>query len=231
MNFISRIIEPQRLLLAWQSSNPEERLRRIIGDLVKIDENIIVLNYFKQSDDCKGALALGCIGYPSFPISKQDSYSDGVSETFMRRLPPRTRSDFNEYLENLRIKDSNISDFALLGYSEAKLPSDGFSLIHIFEDVVGPFEFLSEVAGFRYYEGMKMEIPLGTKVSFEIEKDNPYDPNAIKVLVNNMKIGYINRAFKERFASWILSNSVEAVIERKNGEPNNPRVILFVQVK
>ena len=57
--------------------------------------------------------------------------------------PPRSRGDFGRFLGALRIKaDAEISDFALLGYSGAKLPDDDFTVIHPFENASVPFEFM-----------------------------------------------------------------------------------------
>lgn len=43
-----------------------------------------------------------------------------------------------------------LRDFALLGYSGAKLPNDGFELVHPFGDPPHAFEVLVEVVNFRH---------------------------------------------------------------------------------
>src|SRR4030042_2769470 len=96
----------------------------------------------------------------------------------MRRLPPRSRGDFGRYLDSLRIqKDAEISDFALLGYSGAKLPDDDFTVVNTFENAVPPFELLLHVQGYRYYVA---RLPLasikpGQEANFQAEPENEFD--------------------------------------------------------
>ncbi|HEX4044328.1 MAG TPA: hypothetical protein VHZ76_01510 [Gammaproteobacteria bacterium] len=71
-------------------------------------------------------------------------------------------------LEGLRLQaDVQISDFALLGYSGAKLLSDGFSIIHPFAHANGPCELLLEAAGYRHIQQSdKAIIQIDDPVSF-----------------------------------------------------------------
>jgi len=56
-------------------------------------------------------------------------------------------------MEGLRLKpDIHLSNFALLGYPGAKLPSDGFSIIHPFNDAKSEVELILEAAGFRHIQ-------------------------------------------------------------------------------
>ena len=83
-----------------------------------------------------------------------------VLPSFMKRLPPRSRGDFGRFLDALRIKSEakdEISNFALLGYSGAKLPDDDFTVIHPFENASVPFELMLPVQGYRHY---KEQLPL-----------------------------------------------------------------------
>ena len=228
MNFIRHIIEPKRLLLAWQAANGD-RTRRLVGELTRTEDNV-ELRYLEDSKDFHEAVKNGFVGYQAFPRAKR-VYTKGVVEAFIRRLPPRSRPDFNKYLESLRIPaDTRISDFALLGYSGARLPSDWFALVHPFDDAKGPCEFLTEVAGFRYYEGMNMNLSTGIEVSLKPEPENPYDPMAIMVLINDKRIGYIGRGQLEAFQKWLQGNIINAVIEKISGPFERPIVMLFVTI-
>ncbi len=230
MNLITHIIEPQRLYLVWQGPEGGDRARRIVAELIKTN-HAIELHYLTQSADFKRARENGFEGYPAFPKTDR-VYKEGVIETIMLRLPPRERSDYNKYLESLRISPSvQISDFALLGYSGAKLPSDGFSIVHPFDQVDEPCELLAEVAGFRYYEGMTMELAVGMSATLQPEPGNLYDPQAIMVIVNGKKIGYIGRGLLDAFHRWLNNRSqITAVIEKMNGRPDRPSIMLFVSV-
>jgi hypothetical protein len=192
----------------------------------------VVLRYLRDTKDFQKALELGFIGYPAFPL-KQPEYREGVLELLRRRLPPRSRSDFGEYLQRFGLpRNATLSDFALLGYSEAKLPSDGFSVVNDFEDVKGDFEFVTEIAGFRYYGGMSMVIPevIGSPVGFRPEPANKHDRNAVRVELNGVLIGYVNRLQSCAFLRWLEAGHVSAQIHRIDGSPVRPQVHMFVSV-
>jgi hypothetical protein len=229
-HMIRHIVEPKRLLLAWQPlEERKDRTRRIVGELVRKDDDVI-FHYFKDSEDLRKARENGFHGFPAFPKFEKE-YSADVLETFMLRLPPRTRSDYRNFLKAIRIpEDAAISDFALLGYSEARLPGDGYSIIHPFDDNPVPCEFLSEIAGFRYYKDSISDLEFGAALHFEFEKDNPVDPNAIRILLGKQKIGYVNRGQLKAFAYWLTHNKVRAYVERKNGRPDKLRVLMFVEI-
>ncbi|MBS0289022.1 MAG: HIRAN domain-containing protein [Proteobacteria bacterium] len=232
MNSIKHIVEFDTLNLVWQSGNDPNRLRYVVAELTRHDNNV-QLRYLKSTQDFKTALGFGFKGYPAFNIEK-DIHSSGVIEAFKRRLPPRTRGDFGKYLEMFRLpQDAEISDFALLGYSGAKLPGDEFSIIPSLEEVTQSFEFLMEVAGFRHNSKIPIEsIELKSHVTFEAEPDNPVDPSAIKILLDGNKIGYVTRNLLPQFYRWLEEGRIEtAVIERKNGQPDRPTLYLFVKLK
>ena len=112
----------------------------------------------------------------------------------IRRIPPRKRNDFTSFLKSIRIDPNlTLSNLALLAYSEGKLPSDGFSFVHTFEDATPAFEIFSEVAGYRHYASDVHEIYVGFKIQFVPEPENEYDENAIKIIAGGIKIGYVNR--------------------------------------
>lgn len=229
MNLIQNIIEPDRLLLAWQAPerSQQERTRRVVGELKKEGDGV-VLRYLFETDDYEQAKKSGFKPFPAFRNEKIE-HRDGVLEAFMMRLPPRTRKDFDDFLKSIRVNpDVDISDFALLGYSEAKLPSDNFSLVHPFDLAPIPCELLTEIAGYRYYGGMNIEVGIGKKVTLAPEPENPVDPNAIQILYGATKIGYINRIQLPAFHLWLRTSFIDAYIEKINGTPERPRVFLFV---
>lgn len=124
------------------------------------------------------------------------------------------------------------SDLTLLGYTGARLPSDGFALVPDFPVHAIPCDYLMEVAGLRHvYKGDITEtIDIGDALSFEVEKDNPVDSDALVVVCNNQKIGYVNRVLKNTFHNWINNYQVVATVERLNGKPDRPLVYVRVSV-
>jgi hypothetical protein len=230
MKFITHIVEPRRLLLVWQGPEGGDRSRHIVAELLRTNHDV-ELCYLTQTEDFKKAVQNGFVGYPAFP--KFDRiHKEGVIETFMLRLPPRERPDFFKYLESLRIHPTaNFSNFALLGYTGARLPSDGFSIVHPFDDADEPCELLTEVAGFRYYEGMNMQLTVGMNATLQPEPGNLYDPQAIMVLIDGKKVGYIGRGLLDAVHRWMNNRcAITAVIEKMNGRPDRPSIMLFIAI-
>jgi hypothetical protein len=238
VHMIRHINEPKRLLLVWQSPDyaVDGRTRRVVAELVK-ENDTVVFRYLNNDEDFKKAVSIGFRPFTAFPDIKKE-YSNDITAVFCLRLPPKKRRDYHIFLHSIRlpenaITDTMLSDFALLGYSEVRLPGDGFSIINPYDEHPSPCEFLSEVAGYRHnvlpedYD----DFPIGTELSFEYEPDNAHDPNAIKIIANDTHIGYVNRAQTPAFRHWLENNTVKANIEKKtlmNYELS--RVIMFVEV-
>lgn len=233
MNVIEHIIEPNKLLVCWQASEGNNRKRFIIGVIEKKQDLSIVFRYKINSNDLNEAKNNGFAGYPAFSI-KEEEHTEGVMDTFVRRLPPKSRGDFNKYLDLYRLpKDQNISDFAMLAYTGAKLPTDGFSIVNPFYNLLEPCEFLMEIAGSRFAKDFDVDqLDIGDHVAIKKEENNKFDDRAIAIEYKEKRIGYINRALVETFHDWIDSKAkITLIIERVNGHPARPLVFLFVKVK
>ncbi len=230
MRYIERIVDPDRLLLSWQTSS--EPLRMFVAELIRNGNNADLV-YLKDSEEFSKAQSLEFEGYPGFVIEKD--IHKNVLTSFMKRLPPRSRGDFSRFLDALRIKsDAEVSDFALLGYSGAKLPNDDFTIIHPFENASPPFELMLFVQGYRYYKDQLPSNALSQdmQAGFETEPDNPKDPEAIKIIINDVKVGYVNRALAGSFHEWMQAGlAISAYVERINGIEQNPEIYLYVSVK
>lgn len=228
MHFIEHIIEPEKLLLIWQSSEESHRSRYVVGELYRSDDTIN-LRYLPETTDFKEAQKQGFESYIAFPDTQQ-IYSN-VLDTFMRRLPPKKREDFPQYLENFRIpKEATFSLFALLGYIGAKSPSDNFSLIHPFNNIQGSCELLVEATGYRHLP-IKRDIQIGDAAHFEEQTDEETCEKKIAISVNNELIGYVTHALLPTFQNWIQKKLItEAWVEKKNGQPGKPTLYLYVKV-
>lgn len=234
MRYIEHIVEPDRLLLSWQTTIPgESRLRRFVAELVRRGDDDADLVYLKESEEFSKAQSLGFELYPGFDTEKK--VHENVLGSFMKRLPPRSRGDFGRFLDALRIKsDAKVSDFALLGYSGAKLPDDDFTVIHPFENASVPFELMLSVEGYRRYQEQLplTELSEDMQACFEAEPDNQYDPEAIKIIINGVRVGYVCRGLTSSFHKWMQSGlTISAYVERINGTEQNPTIYLYVSVK
>jgi hypothetical protein len=236
VTYITHIIEPAKLLLSWQAppASPD-RGRHIVGELRRRGPDADLV-YLVDSPEYAKAKDKGFPGeYPGFPAGRNHA---GVLAAFMRRLPPRQRSDFDKFLEAIRIRPgTRISDFALLGYAGGRLPGDDFYIIHPFDGAEPPFEFLLMVAGYRHY---RQTVPYealapGMAARFENEPDNIHDPDAVRIVipgVSDSTAGYVCRGLLPQFRRWLMAGlEVSAVVDRKNGMSEHPLVHLFVEVR
>lgn len=228
--FIEHLVEPQRLLLCWQAHESKKRSRFHVGQLVKQDD-LVVLQY-SDDDEMAQAKAAGFRGYPAFPL-KQLLHSHQVMEAFTRRLPPRNRRDFAHYLKLRALpENAKVSDFALLGYTGAKLPDDGFELVHPFDAPPPVFEVLIEVAGFRYEAEVAVEtLQAGDSIQFAEEPENCIDPEAIRMEYKSQKLGYVPRGHLTMLHRMLSEGAkLEGEIFRINGTSARPLVYVLTQV-
>ncbi len=191
----------------------------------------MVFRYLKATSDFRAALDAGFKGVPAFSLD-QDETRQGVIESLLRRLPPRKREDFSEYLAQYRLPSPfPYSDFALLGYTGARLPSDGFGLVPVFPSHVVPCDVLLEVAGLRHvFSGDMNTIRPGDPLALQVDAENPVDPDALAVFHQARKVGYVNRAMLPQFHIWMRDHVVKVTVERLNGKPERPLIFAIVNV-
>lgn len=229
--FIEHFVEPNRLLLYWQAQDSASRSRYYVGQLTR-QNGRVTLEYDSQGAEFSEALTLGFQGYPAFDL-RQTVHNHQVLEAFMRRLPPRSRQDFGRYLELRGIpKEIQIDDFTLLGYTGAKLPNDGFELVHPFDDAPNQFEFLLEVAGFRHNSKIPVEqVSDGDSVRYIAEPDNEWDPKAVRLEVAGNTLGYVPRGYLSMLhRMWENGARVEGQVFRVNGTARRPLVYVLTRI-
>ena len=130
-------------------------------------------------------------------------------------------------------EDLTLSDLPLLGQTEAKLPTDGFSIVDPLDGSSASYDLMLEIAGFRYYvsENSPLGATVGEPLLIAAEPDNVKDPHAVQVLLGSRKIGNINRLQTQAFHRWLAERRVSAVLERLNGNAERPRGFVFIRVR
>jgi hypothetical protein len=241
-HWIEHPSEPTELVLAWQAPDSiPERTRWAVGCLQKTldgacfryfdDAEFAALNGNRSREALK---AYGYSGYPAFDIAKQpqNGFTDGVLDAFARRLPPPSRPDFRRFLEHFRFKgDASLSIMELLALTEAKLPSDGFSLIDRLDPEADCVEVLFEIAGHRHNAEPRDRLVVGQPLTLIADPTNLHDPNAVRFEAGGALIGHVNRLQAEAVGSWLREREVSAWLTRLNGKPDAPRAFAFVQVR
>jgi hypothetical protein len=207
-------------------------MRRFVAELVRKGDDADLI-YLADSDDYRQATARGFKEYPGFPASTREHPS--ALSGFLKRMPPRSRRDFNKFLTSIRIPAGvTVSDFALLGYSGAKLPDDDFTIVHPFSTALPPFELLVNVQGYRY-ETDKLSyerLAEGMAAEFEAEPVNEQDGEAVRIMIDGQKAGYVSRGLATQLHQWMrVGYSLEATLERINGTADRPSLFLYLAVR
>ena len=234
MPLLSHLVEPARLLMTWQPSDEGApvRTRRIVGEVAydKLSSEV-VFRYTRDSKDYRAAVAAGFKGFPAFRIEELVT-RHGVLESLMRRLPPRNREDFGDYLQSHGLAAPfKLSDMALLGYTSARLPSDGFALIPEFPLDAAPCDYVMEVAGTRHVlQSSLADLRVGDSVIIQPDPTNEIESDALAVVHHGHRIGYVNRALKDMLYRWLRSGRMTATVERQNGKPSRPLVFVRVSI-
>lgn len=232
MSAIDHIFEPSRLFLVWHHSGSNTpRHRRTVGELTRHGETIS-FRYLKESDDYKLAQAEGFIGFPAFTATNAQENFNDVLDVFTKRLPPAKRADFPKYLAQYGLPHPfNGSDFALLAYTGARLASDSFELCVDLSDATKPLDLIIEILGAHYHIEKQELPPIGTVVELSADTNNPHDPNAIAALVNNKKIGYVNKSIASSLNRLTKSNIISCRIFKTNVDNEKIQISLLANVR
>ncbi len=230
MGTIEHVFEPSRLLLVWHhSDDTRPRHRRVVAELIKTDDDVI-FRYLSKSPDFTAAIDEGFNGFPAFPLNPSNTSYPGALDVFVRRLPPRKREDYREYLAqyNLPVGFSG-SDFSLLGYTGARLASDTFELCPDLAGAQSPVDFVIEVSGAGYYQDQVSKVAEGDAVQLEPEPGNELDSNAVMIVHREGKIGYVNKALSRGIANLMNAGRIEANVIKVGSRRGKSRVLILVR--
>lgn len=149
----------------------------------------------------------------------------------MRRLPPRSRGDYAQYLEQFRLRpETRVSDLALLAYTGATLPSDGFGILDPLDEPAGAFDVLLTVAGVRHVApNVAAGLRVGAAAALVPEEDNVHDADAVAVQVSGVHVGYVPRPQARGMRRVLAIANFDAQVARVNGTAHRPQVRLLVR--
>jgi len=234
--------DPRELILAWQPpSTVPARMRWAVGKL-RTDQGAFVFDYLDEAGfkdlnlghELAELEATGFSGYPAFDLRKRPpgGYRENALQAFLRRLPPATRTDFGDYLAYFRIPRSTLmSPLALLAATEARLPSDGFSLVDPLDPTADRVELVFEIAGYRHREPVVSDLAVGETLRLEPDPANLHDPRAVQVKRGDEHVGFVNRLQAPTVNMWLATRSLECWVARLNGRAGAPRAFGFLKVR
>jgi hypothetical protein len=233
MRLIGKLIEPKKVLIAWQAPNDALQQqptgpRFIVGEIRNESKKTWLTYYHNQ--DTEDAKAFGFTGLTTYPYEPDKIFNGKIVDVLATRLPPDSRTDYENYLLSYRISPQaeGISALSLLAYTTGKLAGDGFAFLNSFEDAKPAFDFTLEIADFRHY-GPKAFPEISTLQGKEVV----FVPNgeAVAIAHQGKKLGHIPKAFTPVIEDLEAKYQLAAFIERIYGIPERPSLLLFVEVR
>lgn len=198
----------KEIWLIWKEPNTRRRYR--VGILTSLD-NQYNFKYNKQEVD--EAVKVGFDFFPGFVDLKKDYTSKELFPNIVTRLPNSTRPDYIEILETYGLNKES-TQLEILEKTKGRLLTDDYEFVPAFNK--DKIEF--DVAGTRYcknIEKCKKILKVNDELKLQLEPENQYDENAVKVIYTSekgieYKIGYVPRYYSEQLAE-ILKKHVKYV--------------------
>lgn len=216
-------LSTNKIYLCWKKEPHSERFP--VGVLSKEDGH-----YTFKYLDIKRAQENGFQFYPAFQDTTK-TYPNAI-DVFKLRLPSPDRRDYNDFLKYWCAEDFKDDVFSILALTGARLATDNFDFIAPHDEV--PAVFYTELAGLFHHKPNLSKVDLKTNIPVLLEKEpnNKYDNFAVKVLINGIKIGYIQKIHSTSVFNAIEKGlTVHAIISKiiANGEVRN--ILLKVEIK
>ncbi|MFL5742677.1 MAG: HIRAN domain-containing protein [Flavisolibacter sp.] len=179
--------EFDKIFLSWRQGQGSRR--HIVG-VLREEAGKYVFSY--DQDAVELALTQGFRPYTEFP-DINTTYNGNTLDIFAQRLTRTERPDIQSFYDFWEIEPQFRNDkFYLLGHTQGLLPTDNFEFLADYNPVDG-IHFLTELAGLSQLKLPKDSLEIGDSLTFVAEKDNKYDPEAVKVFKDGTEVGYIKK--------------------------------------
>jgi hypothetical protein len=172
--------------LIWRLGKGSRRIS--VGTIRKNESEGIRFQYNKSG--LEEAKKLGFEHYEGFPDTSK-IYTENVIEKFGQRLIKSERNDLYEFYEFWNIDRSKVKHkFYMLAFTQGLLPTDNFEFLADFNPVKG-LSFITEITNLSELQIDSNSLLIGDLLRYELEPENTYDKNAVKVFKNDLYLGHI----------------------------------------
>lgn len=218
----------RELMLIWK--NPQTRSRFKIGDLSY--DGKYAFKYVNP--ELEDALDSGFEFFPGFEDVNKTYESKELFANIETRLPSPARADYLSILNSYNLEIDS-SKFDILEATKGRLITDNYEFVPVFDK--NKIEF--DVAGTRHCDDIKRYndlICINDKLLLELDSDNEYDKNAIKVILKKngetYHLGYVPRYYTAELTE-LLKNNVQysAMVQSLNFESKITDENITVYVK
>ena len=176
------------IYLSWRKGQGSRR--HIVGVLSKKALGQFLFSYDKKAIEI--AVKEGFTPYTEFP-NTDISYNGNVLDVFAQRLIKPERPDIQKFYDFWEIDTKYKDDkFYLLGHTQGLLPTDNFEFLADF-NIVPNLHFLTEIASLSQKKLTAETLSENDTLRFALEHDNSYDKDAVKILKDDLEIGYVKK--------------------------------------
>ncbi|WP_455255329.1 HIRAN domain-containing protein [Porphyromonas sp.] len=185
-----------QLLLTWRLGPGKRRIH--IGTLELAPEGDISFSY-----NCEGleqAKEYGFSHYTGLPLEEPIDGARAL-ELFLRRVINTKRNDAARLLSFWGITEEMFSNkLYLLGATSGRMHSDEFEFLPVLRQMDKPYNFITDIAGIKYYDLEHSEVKDGSPLKYELERQSSYDKYAVKVMdEQGHTLGYIKQGINRIF--------------------------------
>lgn len=136
------------------------------------------------------------------------------------------RNDISDFFNFWQIDRSNLfNQYYMLAYTQGLLPTDTFEFLADFNPVLD-LSFITEIAGLSKYNLPNESLSVGDFLLYEKESSNDFDDKAVKLLKDNLELGYIKKNHSRVFFKFNQLLKVRVHHIEKNGKIS--RVFLHI---
>ncbi|SHM94896.1 hypothetical protein [Flavobacterium xinjiangense] len=210
----------KKIYLSWRQGKGKSRF--LVGVLTRETPTGDTIVFKYQKEEVKKAATEGFLNYPEFPDLDKE-YSTNLKTALSLRLMPKTRADRYDYLSFWNANLEGLDWFDELGITQGELATDTFEFLAEFpkkHNGIG-INFVSNIAALTHFNLKNDCVEIGDKLRFELDPENKFDKNAVKIFKGNNCLGFVKKGHN-LFFHKVKNEEVEINVSNleKNGKMN-----------
>ncbi|MEY2702035.1 MAG: hypothetical protein RLY43_668 [Bacteroidota bacterium] len=172
--------------LIWRPGKGSRRIS--IGSIKKNETDGVRFQY--NASGVEQAKKIGFEHYEGFPDTEK-VYTENVLQIFGQRLIKSERSDLQDFYDFWNIDKTKVKHkFYMLAFTQGLLPTDNFEFLADFNPVKN-LTFVTEIANLTELQIDSSAVKTGDSLRYELEPENEFDKNAVKVFKDDLYLGHI----------------------------------------
>lgn len=220
-------IVDRKLWFLWRKAKTGQYYH--VGNLIFGDEEYgFSYETTENKFSLKDALNDGYPMHSSFPEIGQVYKLDRLFNCFDRRLPNFKRRDVQENYSKVGVSAST-DKYKVLLINGGRIEGDTCEFVEPIKYNGKDYIFDFYVRGWIYFSDESFDLSENEMLYFEVDTDNEYEPDAIKVMCKNKALGYVPGFYSAVMRNLIVNNE-EIIIDKYEYDKDAP-LLLKVSVR